>query len=129
MSLNVLWNKGAWNASVNTTYQSKTYTGATMSQATFDTLGAPPYVKYIYNNGAGAIRELGDAQYQVNLGFGYRLGREARKWLRQTSVRLGVNNVLDDDPPRRADQNGYAGGLGTSLWVGRAYSLTITREL
>lgn len=129
VSLNVLWNKGAWNASVNTTYQSRTYTGATMSQATFDTLGAPDYVKYIYNNGAASIRELGDDQYQVNLGIGYRFARGSSKWLRGTSVRLGVNNVLDEDPPRRADTTGYAGGLGTSLWVGRAYSISFTRDL
>jgi hypothetical protein len=43
-------------------------------------------------------------------------------------VRLGVNNLLDDEPPRRADNAGYAGGLGTSLWVGRAYSISLTRE-
>ena len=129
VSLNVLWSKGGWNASVNTTYQTRTYTGATVSQATFDTLGGADYLKYIYNNGAGSIRELGDPQYQVNLGFGYRVGRNGSKWLRQSSVRLGVNNALDDKPSRRADQTGYSGSIGTSLWVGRAYSLSLTREL
>jgi iron complex outermembrane receptor protein len=129
VSLNLLWTRNAWNASVNTTYQSRTYTGATVSQATFDNLGGASYLKYIYNNGAGAIRELGDPQYQVNLGLGYRFGRERTKWLRQTSVRVGVNNLLDDQPSRRADQNGYSGSIGTSLWVGRAYSFSLTREL
>lgn len=129
VSLNVLWNRNAWNASVNTTYRTRTYTGATVSQATFDNLGGADYLKYIYNNGAGAIRELGDPQYQVNLGLGYRFGRDRSKWLRQTAVRLGVNNALDDKPGRRADQTGYSGSLGTSLWVGRAYSLSLTREL
>lgn len=129
VSLNVFWSKGAWNASVNTTYQSRTYTGATVSQATFENLGGADYLKYIYNNGAASIRELGDPQYQVNFGLGYRVGRSSSKWLRQSSVRLGVNNVLDDKPSRRADQTGYSGSIGTSLWVGRAYSLSLTREL
>ena len=64
----------------------------------------------------------------MNLGLGYRFGREANRWLRQSSVRLGVNNVLDTEPGRRSDQNGYIGSLGTSLWVGRAYSFSWTRE-
>lgn len=129
VSLNLLWSRASWNASVNTTYQSRTYTGATVSQATFDNLGGAPYLKYIYNNGAAAIRELGDPQYQVNLGVGYRFGRERSAWLRGASVRLGVNNLLDDKPSRRADQTGYSGSIGSSLWVGRAYSLSLTREL
>jgi len=115
VSLNLFWSRKAWNASVNTTYQSRTYTGATVSQATFDNLGGADYLKYIYNNGAAAIRELGDPQYQVNLGIGYRVGRSGSNWLRQSSVRLGVNNVLDDKPGRRADQTGYSGSIGTSL--------------
>jgi outer membrane receptor protein involved in Fe transport len=126
-SFNVLWNRGAWNASVNTTFQSRTNTGSTVSQATFDTMADTTYVKYLYNNGAAAIREIGEDQYQVNLGVGYRFGRQANKLMRNTTVRLGVNNVLDDQPARSSANNGYSGSIGSSLWVGRAYSVTLTR--
>ncbi|MSU25508.1 MAG: hypothetical protein EXS32_17005 [Opitutus sp.] len=128
-SFTVLWSRGAWNASVNTTYQSKTNTGSTVSQATFDTLADTSYLKYVYNNGAGAIREIGEEQYQVNVGVGYRFSRQSNKWVRNTTVRLGVNNLLDDEPARSQGQNGYAGSIGSSLWVGRAYSVSFTRAL
>jgi hypothetical protein len=47
--------------------------------------------------------------------------------VRRTSVRLGVNNVQDREPTHSQDATGYRGSMGTSLWVGRAYSVSYGR--
>jgi hypothetical protein len=43
-------------------------------------------------------------------------------------VRLGVNNAQDREPTHSQDQTGYRGSMGSSLWIGRAYSLTCGRD-
>jgi hypothetical protein len=43
-------------------------------------------------------------------------------------LRVGVNNVQDREPTHSQAQTGYTGSMGSSLWVGRAYSLTYGRD-
>ena len=86
------------------------------------------YLKPVYNNGSLTYHEIGDPQYMLNLGLGYRWGREAHRWLRRTSVRLGVTNALDKEPTHSENNSGYTGSMGQPLWIGRAYSLSYTRE-
>ena len=129
VSSNLTWRKGSWSASANFTYHTPIWTGSNASQASYDRLkNQVDYLRAIYNNGALAYHEIGDKQTQLNLGLGYRWGAPASAWLRRTSVRLGVNNVQDREPTHSQDQTGYRGSMGTSLWVGRSYSLTYGRE-
>jgi hypothetical protein len=39
-----------------------------------------------------------------------------------------VNNAYDQEPTHSQDQTGYRGSLGQTLWVGRSYSFSYTRE-
>jgi len=39
-----------------------------------------------------------------------------------------VNNAQDREPTHSQAQTGYTGSMGSSLWVGRAYSLTYGRD-
>lgn len=128
-STTLVWNSGPWNASINATYQSAIRTDATTTLAGYEGAGSPSYIAVVYNDGQTYYYEKGDSQLQINLGLSYKFGDDARSWLRNTRVRLGVNNVLDEEPALYdADGTGYTGGTGTSLWIGRAYSLSLTRE-
>jgi hypothetical protein len=129
ISTSLLWRKGDWNASANFTYHTAIWTGSNASQASWDRLkDRVDYLRAIYNNGALAYHEIGNPQTQLNLGLGYRWGRQANPWLRRSSVRLGVNNAQDREPTHSQNQSGYVGSLGSSQWIGRAYSLTYGRE-
>ncbi|MFM9029801.1 MAG: hypothetical protein ACKOTF_03825, partial [Opitutaceae bacterium] len=126
---NLTWRLGNWSASANFTYHSPIWTGSNASQASYDRLkDQVTYLRAIYNNGALAYHEIGDKQTQLNLGLGYRWGAQAGWWLRRTSVRVGVNNAQDREPTHSQAQTGYTGSMGSSLWVGRAYSLTYGRD-
>ena len=125
----VSWSRGDWSASLSTTYNSPTATGSNASVTSYTNLGQPAYLKPIFNNGALAYRDIGDAQWLTNAGLGVRFGRQAPAWLRRSSVRLGVNNLLDRKPTLSEGQTGYRGSLGYSHWVGRAYTVTINRDL
>ncbi len=127
-SLNLQWKKGSWSATANVTFNSEVRTGATTNAATYATLGNPTCIKPVFNNGVTTYYERGEAQYQVNVGVGYKFGSRVTPWLRDTEVRLGINNVLDKNPNRTATAAGYTGGLGSSLWIGRACSLNVSRK-
>jgi hypothetical protein len=129
ISTNLTWRKGGWTASGNFTYHTPIWTGSNAALSSFDRLkDSVDYLRAIYNNGALAYHEIGDKQTQLNLGLGYRWGAQAHGWLRRTSVRVGVNNAQDREPTHSQAQTGYTGSMGTSLWVGRAYSLSYGRD-
>lgn len=133
-SATLQWRQGNWNATANITYNSDSRTGATTNLANYQAAGSPDYIVPIVTiNSVGAPSvayvEKGESQTQVNFGLGYRFGPDASSWVKNTSFRLGVNNVFDKEPALSApNAAGFTGATGSSLWVGRAYSLTVTRD-
>jgi outer membrane receptor protein involved in Fe transport len=101
---------------------------ATTTKATWDSLGNPSYIREVYNNGAYAYRYVVHDSKAYNANVSYRFGKENR-WLRETDIRIGVNNVLNAKPPLSADTRGYDVGLYNNLARGRIYSLQLTRRL
>jgi outer membrane receptor protein involved in Fe transport len=129
ISTNLTWRKGGWSASANFTYHTPIWTGSNAALSSYDRLkDSVDYLRAIYNNGALAFHEIGEKQTQLNLGLGYRWGVQSNWWVRRTSLRVGVNNVQDREPTHSQAQTGYTGSMGSSLWVGRAYSLTYGRD-
>ncbi|MCF3651759.1 TonB-dependent receptor plug domain-containing protein [Synoicihabitans lomoniglobus] len=127
-STTLMWHKNAWTASVSATYESEMRTNATTNQTGYEGAGSPDYIKVVFNNGQTYYYERGSSQLQINLGLSYRFADESESWLSGTRVRLGVNNVLDDEPSLyNPHRTGYTGGTGSALWIGRAYSLTLSR--
>ncbi len=123
----IQWRKGAWNATVSGTYQSDIRTGLTFTAAQYAALNSPAWIIPTFNNGTTTYYEKGYDSLQVNLGLSYKFDSKS-VWLKSTTVRLGVNNVLDEDPPLNGvTTTGYAGSTGSSLWIGRAYSVNLTR--
>ncbi|HEY1111656.1 MAG TPA: TonB-dependent receptor, partial [Opitutaceae bacterium] len=128
-STTLQWRKGAWSSSLSGTYSSDVRSGANTTLTNYNALGQPDYIQVINNNGTITYYERGDDQLQINFSLGYRFGRDANRMLRNSSVRLGINNLLDREPNQTNSAAGYAGGTGSSLWVGRAYTLTFSRQL
>lgn len=123
------WNRQSWSAGLGA-YYTGSYTDVTASttQAIYDSLGAPSYLVPVFSNGALSYRfKVGDTvSYNVNLT--YRI-KSKNRWFGGTSVRVGVINLLDAEPPLAADSRGYDAGVYNSLARGRTYSLQLTKKL
>jgi outer membrane receptor protein involved in Fe transport len=63
-----------------------------------------------------------------NVHLTYRFGLE-NKYLKNTDIRLGANNVLNAKPPLFADFRGYDVSVYNTMARGRIYSLQITKKL
>ncbi len=127
-SATIQWRRNGWNASLSGAYVGATRTGATTTKAVYDSLNQPSYIRVVTTNGSTSYVEIGDDQVQLNGGLGYRFDNQANAWLRRSSVRLGINNLLDTKPTFSAGNEGYSGGTGSSVFVGRAYSLEFRRS-
>jgi len=124
----VQWRKDDWSGSISAVWTSDIRTGATTTRALYESVGRPDYIREVLNNGSTTFYEEGYDALQVNVGLSYRFQNDANKWVAGTTVRLGINNVLDEEPSEAATASGYNPTTGGSLWVGRAYSLTFTRQ-
>ncbi len=122
----VQWRKDSWSAAISGTYTGMVRSGATTTAANYTLLNNPSYIRVINNNGSISYVEEGESSIQLNGSIGYRFSNDANRWFRGKSVRLGINNLLDEQPNPTNAAAGYSGSLGSSLWVGRAYTLTIS---
>ncbi len=127
-SATISWRKSAWSSSLSATYSSMVRSGATTTLANYNLLNQPSYIRVIYNNGSTSYVEEGKDQMQLNASISYRFSRQA-KWIGASTIRLGINNLLDDTPNQTNGASGYSGATGSSLWVGRAYTLGFSKQL
>lgn len=128
-STSLTWKKKQWSGGLAMYYiGSYTDVNATTTAATWDSLGNPSYIKPILNNGAYSYRYVVHDTKSYNLFVSYRLAAQ-RGWLSQTTVRLGVNNLLDAEPPLSADSRGYDPSVYNVMARGRSYSLQVTKKL
>ncbi len=123
----IQWRKNDWSGSISAVWTSDIRTGATTTAALYNSLGRPDYIRPVFNNGTTTYYEEGYDALQVNVGLSYRFQNDANKWVAGTTIRLGINNILDEEPSEAATASGYNPTTGGSLWIGRAYSLTFTR--
>ncbi|WP_414660468.1 TonB-dependent receptor plug domain-containing protein [Horticoccus sp. 23ND18S-11] len=124
----VAWRNGSWSGSLGAYYAGATQdSGATTTQAVYDSLGQPAYIARHFTEGRFVYRYRMHDSITFNTSVGYRFGAEARWWLRQTRVRLGVVNLADATPPVASGQFGYSPSVTGSLAVGRTWTLELTR--
>ena len=107
---------------------SYTDTGATTTQSIWDGLGNPSYIKPIFNNGSYSYRYVVHDSKTYNLFVSYRVVAQNR-WLNNTAIRFGVNNLFEAKPPLSSDSRGYEVGLYNVMARGRTYSLQVTKKL
>ena len=124
------WRRNNWSAGLGMFYTgSFTLSGVTTSRATYEALGSPSYIKPVFTNGSTVYRMVHRDTQTYNVFVSSRLDRnDARSWLRNTSIRIGVNNLLNSEPPLSDDNNTYESALYNTMAKGRLYSLTITRK-
>lgn len=126
---NLFWRRGAWNAGLGIYHVGKTHdTGATTSEAVYESLGRPSYIEPHFTGGRTLYRKVIDPVITYNLSVGYRFAPEAANWLRDTRVRLGVANLTDKAPPLSSANFGYDPGVNQSLLSGRSWSFELTRR-
>jgi hypothetical protein len=127
-SATVQWRKQSWSSALSVAYLGAVRTGATTTQSVYDALNHPDYIRVVTTNGSTSYVEIGDPQWQLNSSISYRFGPESRSWFKGSTVRLGINNLLDTQPTRSTSSTGYSGSTGSSVWVGRAYTVQIDRK-
>ncbi len=128
-STTLSWRKKQWGAGLGMYYiASYTDVNATTTQAVWDSLGNPTYIKPIFNNGAYSYRYVVHDTKNYNVYVSYRISAQNR-WLNDTRLRLGVNNLFDAKPPLSADSRGYEVGLYNTMARGLTWSFQATKKL
>ena len=105
-------------------YGSFVDTSAGTTLAVYEYLGRPGYIDNTTTTNAGTTRYLLEVKPSIahNVSGGYRFDRRHRfASLRNSSVRLGVNNVFNTAPPIADATFGYQGGTynprGRQYWL------------
>jgi outer membrane receptor protein involved in Fe transport len=123
------WRRDRWSAGVGFYYIGRyTDEGATTNAATYAALGAPAYIQPVFSRGVTSYRYVVHDTKSYNIFVSYRFAAENRM-LRDTTVRLGVNNLFDAEPPLSSDSRGYDPGIHNPLARGQTWSVQVTRKL
>ena len=123
------WRRDQWSAGLGMFYTgSFTLSGVTTSRATYEALGSPSSIKPVFTNGSTLYRMVHRDTQTYNAFLSYRLRKtDTRSWLRDTSMRVGVTNLFNAEPPLSDDNNSYESALFNTMAKGRMYSLTLTK--
>ncbi len=115
-NLGLTWRHQKWNAGWFTNYLGSYMdpggalpNGAT-GQAQYEALGKPKYIA-VFEDVGGVVRYRykTDKYITHNAHVGYKFGKRDGL-LSDFTVRFGINNVLDEDPPANDDSSGYDQG-------------------
>ncbi|MBA4136546.1 MAG: hypothetical protein C0518_04440 [Opitutus sp.] len=129
-SASITWRKGAWGAGLAGYYIGDyTDSGATTSAATYASLGEPGYIRPFFTNGNTSYRYIVRDSISYNGYVSYRISAKQSKWLHDTSIRLGVVNLLNSKPPLSSDSRGYDPSLYNTMARGFAWSVQVTKRL
>jgi outer membrane receptor protein involved in Fe transport len=126
---NVFWRNGPWNAGLGIYHVGETHdSGATTTQAVYESLGSPSYITPFFTQGRTVYRRVIDSFVSYNLSIGYQFDGSGNALLRDTRVRMGIMNLTDKEPPLAADNFGYDPSVSQSLLTGRSWNIQITRK-
>jgi hypothetical protein len=121
------WRHGAWAAGWFTNYYgSYVDTSAATTQPVWDALGNPDYISEFYDNGVVRYLLRIDPAITHNVNLSYRFRSADRAWLRGVGVRLGVNNLFNEEPALIDEVHAYR--PGTVNPRGRMYTLDISKS-
>jgi outer membrane receptor protein involved in Fe transport len=125
----VTWRRDNWSAGFAAYYLGDyTDAGATTSQATYESLGAPSYIRPVFSNGTTTYRYVVRDSISCNAYVSYRL-QARNRWLHDTSFRVGVVNLFDKVPPLSSDSRGYDPALYNLMARGLSWSVQVTKKL
>ena len=119
--------RDAWSAGWFSSYfGSFVDTSAATTEAVYRALGQPDYVRVFNDNGITRYVLKVDPFVNHNAWISYRFERGAQHWLRGVTVRGGLNNVFDYEPPLGDETYGYRGGGGNPR--GRQLTLEVAKK-
>ena len=122
------WRRKQWGAGIGFYYTgSYADTGATTTQAIYESLGSPGYLTPIVTNGATVYRYTVHDSKSYNVYATYRVVAK-NPYLNNTNIRAGVNNVFDAKPPLSSDSRGYDPAVYNGMARGLAWSLQVTKK-
>ena len=121
----VFWRKGSWNAGFVGYYVGDLLnTGASTTAAVYESLGRPSYIAVENDQGRtlyfDTIRST--MTYNANVGYSF---RSDSRWLKNTKVRVTINNLFDKKPELPA---GYSAAVQQNLLSGRALSVETSKQ-
>jgi outer membrane receptor protein involved in Fe transport len=118
-SATLAWRRRAWSASLSASYiGGYSDSAATTSLSVYEALGRPSYLEPVLDNGAMSYRYRVDDSLSVNLSGAY-------DFAGATTVRLGVVNLTNVEPPLASGNFGYTTSVYSSLAVGRTWTLEL----
>jgi iron complex outermembrane recepter protein len=129
-NVGALFRHGRWTTGWFTTYYGNFVdTGASTTEQVYDALGRPDYISsYVDSGGVRRYRYLVSSAINHNVYINYTLPRRRDgRWLGNLSLRFGVNNVLDAEPPLADEDYGYRRGAATNP-RGRAFYAQMTKR-
>jgi outer membrane receptor protein involved in Fe transport len=123
-SLNVNWVMNDWAAGLSAYYiGAYADTTASINEATYQSLGQPDYVYKI----DGVYYWRVEDSVTLNA-FGSRtFNVDGNKWLSDLTVRIGVKNLLNEEPPLTTDLAGYDPAVYNSVAAGRTWTLRFSK--
>ncbi|MEN9633267.1 MAG: Vitamin transporter BtuB precursor [Verrucomicrobiota bacterium] len=124
----ISWRKGAWNVGLSAYYIGSYADSATVTAATYTSLGAPAYISRQFDSGGYLYRYVVRDLVTLNASFGYRFRPDAPSLLQRSSIRLGIVNLAGEDPPLTSGATGYSGSVHGSLLAGRTWTIEVTKQ-
>lgn len=128
-NLGLTWRLARWTAGWFTNYYGPYVdTGTATTKEIYDVLGQPDYIStYVDSGGVRRYRYLVTAYASHNTYLNYAFPRRRGSLLSDLSVRLGINNVTDIEPPLADEDVGYRRGAGTNA-RGRTFYSQISKR-
>ena len=123
------WRKGNWTAAFSAYYTGSYADTATVTAANYALLGAPQYISKQFDSGTYLYRYVVRDVVSCNASLGYRFKQEAPRLLRHSSIRLGVVNLADQEPPLVSGATGVSASVHGSLYQGRTWTIELTKQL
>ncbi|MBL9186485.1 MAG: TonB-dependent receptor [Opitutaceae bacterium] len=101
-------------------------TSAATTEPIYRALGGPGYIRVFNDNGITRYLLRVDPMITHNAWLSYRVEPRASRWLAGTTVRVGVNNVLDREPQLADEQYGYFTGSANPR--GRQFTFEVAKK-
>lgn|GEM_PF-6298876 len=90
-------------------------------------LGSPNYLSKHFDSGTYLYRYLVRDVVSFSASLGYRFKQEAPRLLRHSSIRFGVVNLTDQEPPLVSGATGVSAAVHGSLYQARAWTIELTK--
>ena len=101
-------------------------TSAATTEPIYRALGGPDYIRVFNDNGITRYLLRVEPYINHNAWISYRFDRGSRSWLKGVTLRGGLNNVFDTEPPLGDEQYGYQSG--TANVRGRQFTMEIAKR-